>query len=510
MSRNFLVKAAPTSLELQLDSESSTIWEINNIAPGESGNMTLSLHNGGTVTGFVTIWISDIIDREGENPESETGDKSDPGELSQYLLFEVIAPRLSTKVEMPARLGIFPHALDDDSHITISQLAPENTIEVVWKWQLPSGTGNVVQGDSVLFTVNYSLEEMPIVGGPSASVGAGGGGGGGSSPPTRTPVLFESTTVGKGTPLTQLLTISSDGTLLESYTITALSGQLIVILDKGTRLVTLNGEVPERIEATEAIEVPPLPTGIILVSPVYEISAYVTQEARALFFSQPVKLVLSYFPEIVNKNTVEVFAAFYDEQAGWTKLEPGNNSISKEGQVTTLVSHFTRFAVLARVMPTTLSETTPQVSQPVQSAPVIRTPEPVHFQIDSIMIAPDNVILGDIISVHIQVTNTGRLSAEQVLVLKINDLYIDEKIMTLGPGQNSILTFIVTPRKEGSYQIDVNGKTRLFTVDAPIATPSLTPPSRPTTVSSWLLTVIIAALSIIGLVFWLILSRMRS
>jgi len=47
------------------------------------------LSNTGYEDGVVTIWISGIVNSEGANPESETGDTAEPGELSDYLILNV-------------------------------------------------------------------------------------------------------------------------------------------------------------------------------------------------------------------------------------------------------------------------------------------------------------------------------------------------------------------------------------------------------------------------------------
>ena len=70
--------AAPF-LDLVLDAPAVVRWDISNIVPGDTGIEVTNLHNAGNVTGYVYIWITDLVDGEGVNPESETGDTADPG-----------------------------------------------------------------------------------------------------------------------------------------------------------------------------------------------------------------------------------------------------------------------------------------------------------------------------------------------------------------------------------------------------------------------------------------------
>ncbi|GAI80557.1 unnamed protein product, partial [marine sediment metagenome] len=102
---------AADPVDLMLGGEGATSWNIENIMPCDSGVKTITLHNAGTEDGFVTIWVSDIVSSEGANPESETGDTSEPGELIDYLLFNlssIPSNRLSTSLSLPTTLDNFP------------------------------------------------------------------------------------------------------------------------------------------------------------------------------------------------------------------------------------------------------------------------------------------------------------------------------------------------------------------------------------------------------------------
>ena len=70
------VKAADP-VKLELDAAGYTPIVVNNIKPGDSGGKTVELTNVGKNDGLLCIWLSDIINGEGLNPDSETGRGND-------------------------------------------------------------------------------------------------------------------------------------------------------------------------------------------------------------------------------------------------------------------------------------------------------------------------------------------------------------------------------------------------------------------------------------------------
>ena len=152
--------AATPPVKLVLGSSGATPWVIGNIAPGNSGTNTIILSNTGSRDGFVTIWISDIVNSEGANPESETGDMAEPGELGDYLTLRVSGTNLSADFTLPSKIGDFPQSAADTKHIYVNPLKAFSAVNLQWEWRLPPETGNDVQGDGLSLTINYALEEF--------------------------------------------------------------------------------------------------------------------------------------------------------------------------------------------------------------------------------------------------------------------------------------------------------------------------------------------------------------
>src|SRR3990170_4120721 len=104
-------KAQGAAVDLVLGGEGATSWQATNIKPGDSGTSTTTLHNAGYMDGTVTIWISNIVNTEGTNPESETGDTAEPGDLGAYLLLSISCSRLMTNISLPTKIDNMPQSV---------------------------------------------------------------------------------------------------------------------------------------------------------------------------------------------------------------------------------------------------------------------------------------------------------------------------------------------------------------------------------------------------------------
>jgi hypothetical protein len=175
------VQAAET-VKLKLNSAGSTSWAIGDIKPGDRGKQTTVLQNSGSASGSIIVWISDILNTEGANPESETGDPAEPGELGNYLFFIILSNKLSTNLVMPTTIENMPQSVSASSYLKITPLNAGETTSIDWQWQLPNEVGNDIQGDRLSFTINYTLVPLsapsPTDNGGARGTGSSGGEGG--------------------------------------------------------------------------------------------------------------------------------------------------------------------------------------------------------------------------------------------------------------------------------------------------------------------------------------------
>ncbi len=456
------VRAAPPPVDLQLCAIGSTPWNITNIKPGDCGVQMLSMCNAGNRSGALTIWISDICDCEGANPEPETGNTGQPGELSQYLLFRPVSNRLSANIPLPAILADFPQSTDDPKKITISPIAPGETIDLIWEWGLPTSVGNEVQGDCVSFTINYTLTEMPVT--PvDDGTDSGGDKANPPAPPAPAPAPGLSAIIVTSPEKQVLVPTQGSGTVAETQTVLAISNEVTLSFERGTQIYTEDNSDPVEIqvnplEVVQPEEMPPPPTGMTIVGPVYSLLLYTRSGIRVATLSMPARLILNYTPEELPPDASNLFIAFYDSQSGWTQLQPISDYIFREGQVGALISHFSLYAILAYVSP-------PETKPP--GRPIL----PARFEVRDLMLSAEEVSPGELLTVRVNVINTGGMSGEHVLTLRVNGLFVDSKLVRLAPGQNRNFSFDISPYIPGTYEVDIDGLRETFTIlEGPLKT----------------------------------------
>ena len=160
------VYADSPTLDLQIDSPDTIRWDVGNIKPGDSGIEPVNLHNAGNATGYLLVWIADLVDDEGANPDSETGNTANPGELSSYIYLDIINDGMTfarltdngyINIELPISLASFPGDSDYALYIVNTPIKAGQTLELQWQWTLTPDAGNEVQGDTVSFSIYYSL-----------------------------------------------------------------------------------------------------------------------------------------------------------------------------------------------------------------------------------------------------------------------------------------------------------------------------------------------------------------
>lgn len=491
---------AQDPVDLELGDEGATSWTIGNVMPGDSGNKTVSLHNAGYQNGFVLIWISDIVNGEGTNPEPETGDTAEPGELGDYLMFNLSGTGLSTNLSPPATINSLPQSVSDPNYIKVSPLNAGATVDLVWQWELPTQTGNEVQGDTLSFTINYLLQQFA----PNTSTPSTAG------RPTygvgiiwllKVDMLDEITWVG----------IMPDGTVYKSYVLTSPDQGCTMEIDHGTKLIWDYNKVPTEIVLTLASELPVAPDGTVIVSPLYEFTAYAYDgTCFPVEFDRPIRLDLSYPEEMLPDNTSAVFVAYHDGQS-WIELSPQAYSVT-DGKVIAETSHL---LPLVSVMARLASPPAPtQPSAPPETPP--STPLPVElteFQISDLAFNPDPAQPDQPVIISVTVRNTGSTSGSIRLELRIGgELFTTAKELILAVGESETVTFEVPQLPVGTHQVQIGQLTDQLTVESlptsPVKTPMLTKLAAIWT-PPFALTVGMVVAILAMLIAWLLLRRRR-
>jgi len=441
-------------VDLVLGGEGATGWRVGDVKPGYSGTWEVKLHNAGSKNGFVTIWISDI---------QETDWHGDGAALDDYLLFNLSHARLSTNIALPAKIRELPQSASDAKYIKISRLNAGETVTLNWQWEFPEigEPQNRAQGDSLSFTINYMLEELPPPQpGPEPS------------PPSyqwlEIDILGEITKV----------KISSSGWLLDSCIATDPDNKHKLELEKGTKVTCCCGDIPSRIkiracEVCEETLLPPEGTEIVAA---YNFLGCVCNSVPCpIIFQSKAKLTLSYDPDLLPENTSSVIIASYDTVQGWRELEHPTGGISETEEVCASISHTLTFAMLAKLAPPTLLP--PHfVASSLTIVPTVREIwEPVTFVTRT----------GESVTITANIANDGGQEGTYTVELKLNGETVDTTTVTLGAGQSQQVSFILSGMDYGQYQVEVAGLSGEFTV------------SR--TINWWLIIGIIVA---IGLIAW--------
>jgi hypothetical protein len=397
------VAAAAPTVKLALGGSGATGWNIGGIKPGDHGTQLITVMNSGTETGDLTIWVSNIVNTEGTNPKFEPSPGS--GDLGYYITFSIVSGRISSNITMPSLVNSLPQSAGDSHYIKVLSLAAGETISINWNWSLPSGTGNIVQGDSLSLTINYALEEISPLPAPPAPISTSV-----TTPASTTPVTTSTPDVTPPTPTSAvaastpgvtpppltppvppsapcvsgpLQLVSPDNTVTlgvlfdnstsGSNTAAFFDNKLTLQFDANTKITLSNGQSPETIGVSIVQNSPAANTGTVNISPIYQISDGYDSSGnyREVYFDRPVTISLRYDPAAVPKNATAVYIAYYEEKPDdpnpvWVRLEYPQDYVPESGQISGLLSHLSLFTVIAEVAPSVQS----QIPLPVPPAKV--------------------------------------------------------------------------------------------------------------------------------------------
>lgn len=134
-------------------------FQIGNVKPGDSGTITYDLQNVGSLDGYLDLSGITVTDTEGTNPESETGDTSDPGELSDNIYVIVKIDGVQQYAGLLSGIG---SAYDADvalghggsTTLTIDWVVDKDNVA-----PLGEDVGNDIQGDVTTVGLTVELDQ---------------------------------------------------------------------------------------------------------------------------------------------------------------------------------------------------------------------------------------------------------------------------------------------------------------------------------------------------------------
>lgn len=328
---SILPVSADDPMVLVLGGEGSMTWTIGNIQPGDTGGKRVTLFNDSEDWGAVIIWISDIVQGEGPNPEPETGNLSAPGELGKYLYLDCSSSFVKTNIDLPSTIKGLPQSVDDWRFLRVSPLEYGKTAEIHWRWEFRE-TGecqNDAMGDFISFTINYMLEELPPV--PEDDNNGG----------LVVDVLGSPTDV----------KLTNDGIIRQTTVASSLDNLCQVLLEPGTRISGPDGCPVMRIIIRKHEGILPVPDGSAMVGPAYEVIGLCEGgEIRDIEFQPPVKLTIRYAPEWLPEPLETLAVRRWEPESNWLSCEdpPGNTG---RGGNAALISSGGIYALIAEIMP---------------------------------------------------------------------------------------------------------------------------------------------------------------
>jgi len=95
--------------------------------------------------------------------------------------------------------------------------------------------------------------------------------------------------------------------------------------------------------------------------------------------------------------------------------------------------------------------------------------KPAEFQVTELVVDPSSVLADEIVDISVKVTNVGEASGSYTVNLKIDDVIIETRDVTLSGGATEVVKFEVTETNPGAHTVEIDGQFGSFTVEAPVA-----------------------------------------
>ena len=276
-----------------------------------------------------------------------------------------------------------------------------------------------------------------VVSSGEGGAGGGGGGGGGGAAGV-TPVLESVTQQGR---FTEDVTAKSEDRKVELH------------IPKNTIGKNRAGSLLTSISIKEKKDPPDPPEESNVVGLVYDLGP------NGATFDPPITLTFKYSKSKIPEGVAEenLVVAYWDGEAEeWVELE--GTVDSNANTIIAEISHFTDFTILAHT-------------------------RPASFTTTDLVIAPDEIEIGETVTVSTIVNNTGDLTDTYEIALKINGAEVEVKEVEVVGSDDEKVSFSITPHAAGTYTVDINGLTGSFVVTEKVesltAPPPIPPPAKP-------------------------------
>ena len=89
---------------------------------------------------------------------------------------------------------------------------------------------------------------------------------------------------------------------------------------------------------------------------------------------------------------------------------------------------------------------------------------PAEFSGNDLTRSPAEVEEGEATTISVKVANIGGESGSYTVTLRIDNVVVDTKVVTVNAGSSQTVTFTTSKDVAGTYTVDVNGLSKTFTV----------------------------------------------
>jgi spore coat-associated protein N len=149
---------------------------VSDVAPGDSGSANDTLSNVGSMDGELDIATSAVTNTPGSGGTQYEGGSGELGASAQIALYLDIdqsggATAGDVGLKSDATTydptgGLDYDEIDDYASLSwdavIATMVAGATDDIMILWQVPTGAGNEIQGDSVSFDINFTLEQPEV------------------------------------------------------------------------------------------------------------------------------------------------------------------------------------------------------------------------------------------------------------------------------------------------------------------------------------------------------------
>ena len=301
---------------------------------------------------------------------------------------------------------------------------------------------------------------------PATLCYAQGGYGGGGLPPAQPPAVTATGSVNL------VHHLDAEGKTTGEIDLISTDGQVTMVIPEGTSIFDAQGNTYRGPIAITPLSTPPPPPGYTLVGPAYDCLP------DGVTFVPAISLTFDYDPADIPTGVSEAHLVMgYWDGDQWVMLPTTVDHTADSATIS--VAHFTPFAILAKL--------------PLAPA--------AAFSASSLNISPAEADIEETVTIGVLVTNTGELAGSYTVTLKIDEVVVATKEVTLDGGASQEVNFTTTKDVAGTYTVDVNGLIGEFAVTAP-------PPAPPPT--NWgLIGGIIAAVIVVAVLAWYWVRRSR-